>query len=572
MATAEPPTPSTPGPVPVSPDAPGPTARAGAVPAARGPAPGPSAPGDASARRSLLRDTSVSAVVAGFVAVLVSYTGPFLIVLQAADGAGLSVAETTSWVWAISFGSGLTCLVLSWATRQPVITAWSTPGAALLVTTLGGYRFSDVIGAYLVAGVVATVLGFSGLFGRLLTLVPRQVLSAMLAGVLLPFVLAAALAVGASPLVAGGLVAAFLVGRRVAPRYAVLGGLVVGVLLAVLTGELGNPHVTLRIDGPHLTAPTFDLGAVVGIGLPLLVVTMASQNAPGLTVLRNDGYDPDDRLLVGSTAAVWTVLAPFGAHGINLAAITAAICTGREAHHDPHRRYVAGVWCGVFYLALSLVSSGLVALFVAIPGDLVAALAGVALLGALLGATKDAFSGDGPTSEAALVTLAVTASGLTVLTVASPFWGLVAGGFAYVVLTLGRRARADLRGPAAAGRQPWRAAAARRKIVRMSTLTPDDLTYSDVPKESRFEARTAQDALVGLVGYQRRGGALVLTHTEVEDAAAGHGVGSSLARFALDQARSEGVPVVPLCPFVREYVERHPEYADLVQEPPHREG
>lgn len=411
------------------------TAEPTASPAAPAPAPAP-----APQRRSLLRDTSLSAVVAGFVAVLVSYTGPFLVVLQAADDAGLSVTETTSWVWAISFGSGLTCLVLSWATRQPVITAWSTPGAALLVTTLGGYRFSDVIGAYLVAGVLAVVLGFSGLFGRLLALVPRQILSAMLAGVLLPFVLTAALAVEASPLVAGGLVAAFLVGRRVVPRYAVLSGLVVGVLLAVLTGELGNPHVTLQIDGPHLTAPTFDLGAIVGIGLPMLIVTMASQNAPGLTVLRNDGYEPNDRLLVGSTATVWAVLAPFGAHAINLAAITAAICTGREAHHDPRRRYVAGVWCGVFYLLLSLVSSGLVALFLAIPSELVATLAGVALLGALLGATKDAFSGDAPTSEAALVTLAVTASGLTALTIASPFWGLVAGALAYVVLTLGRRA------------------------------------------------------------------------------------------------------------------------------------
>jgi benzoate membrane transport protein len=391
------------------------------------------------ARRSLLRDASLSAVVAGVVAVLVSYTGPFLVVLQAAANAGLTVAETTSWVWAISVGSGLTCLVLSWATRQPVITAWSTPGAALLVTTLGGYRFSDVIGAYLVAGVLAVVLGFSGLFGRLLALVPRPLLSALLAGVLLPFVLRAALAVGASPVVAGGLVVAFLVGRRVVPRYAVLSGLVVGVGLAIATGELGNPHVTLSLDGPHLTAPTFSLGAVVGIGLPMLLVTMASQNAPGLTVLRNDGYEPRDRLLVGSTASAWVLLAPFGAHAINLAAITAAICTGHESHADPRRRYVAGISCGALYLALGAVSSGLVALFVAIPPDLVAALAGTALLGALLGSTKDAFSGGPGTSEAALVTLAVTASGVTALTIASPFWGLVAGAGAYAVLHVGRR-------------------------------------------------------------------------------------------------------------------------------------
>ncbi|MGY4644243.1 benzoate/H(+) symporter BenE family transporter [Cellulomonas sp. URHB0016] len=392
------------------------------------------------ARRPGLRhDVSLSAVVAGFVAVLVSYTGPFLIVLQAARSAELTTAQTTSWVWAISVGSGLTCLVLSWATRQPVVTAWSTPGAALLVAALGGYRFSDAVGAYVVAAAVAVVLGFSGAFGRLLALLPRQLTSALLAGVLLPFVVGAALAVGASPLVAGGVVLAFLVARRFLPRYAVLCGLVVGSVLAAVTGTVGSVDVGLQLDGPHWTTPTFSLPAIVGIGLPLLVVTMASQNAPGLTVLRNDGYLPDDRALVGWTSATWLVLAPFGGHGINLAAITAAICTGRESHPDPRRRYVAGMACGLFYLLFAGVAHGLVELFQAVPTALVAALAGTALLASLVGSLRDAFSGtDHRVHEAAVVTLAVTVSGVSGWAIASPFWGLVAGAAAWAIASGGR--------------------------------------------------------------------------------------------------------------------------------------
>ena len=251
---------------------------------------------------------------------------------------------------------------------------------------------------------------------------------------LLPFVLKAAVAMQTSPLVVGVLVLAFLLGRRFAPRYAVLAALAAGVLTSAFAGDFAGRHVTLGLDGPHWTTPTFSLPAIVGIGLPLLLVTMASQNAPGLTVLRNDGYEPDARRLVGVVSTVWVFLTPFGAHGINLAAITAAICTGPEAHPDPRRRYVAGMACGLFYLAISFGSSGLVGLFTAVPPDLVAALAGVALLGALLGAARDAFSGDGATSEAALITLAVTASGSTFLSVGSAFWGLTAGAVAYLVL------------------------------------------------------------------------------------------------------------------------------------------
>lgn len=408
-------------------------------------------PSRGSDRQSFRRSFSASALTTGFVAVLVSYAGPFLIVLQAASEANLSVAETTSWVWAISIGSGLTCLILSLLTRQPIITAWSTPGAALLLAILNEYRFSDAVGAFLIAGVVAAVLGYTGLFGKLLAIIPGPILSALLAGVLLPFVMQAAGSVGNAPLVAGGLVITYVLGRRFFPRYAVLGALVVGCVLSALNGDLVNPHASLSLDGPHWTTPTFNVGAIVGIAVPLLIVTMASQNGPGLEMLRNSGYKPNDRLLVGGTATAWIAMAPFGGHAINLAAITAGICTGRESNEDPAKRWVAGVFCGIFYLVLGSMSTSLVALFTAIPTDMVTALAGVALIGALLSSLKDSFtpSVNSPVAvtEAALVTLAVTASGMTVWSIGSAFWGVVAGCVVLVVLRIPTRTRTAMPHP-----------------------------------------------------------------------------------------------------------------------------
>ncbi|BCJ40858.1 membrane protein [Actinoplanes ianthinogenes] len=390
------------------------------------------------------KDFSISAVVAGLIAVLVSYSGPFVVVLAAARASGLTEAQTTSWVWAISIGSGLTCLVLSLISKQPVITAWSTPGAALLVGSLGAYKYSDAIGAFLFAAVGMTILGFSGLFGKILARVPKGIVSAMLAGILLPFALAAFQELPHAPAVVVTVLAGYFVGRRKFPRYAVLIALASGAAVAAVQGDLHLGGLHLGIGLPQATMPTFNVSALFSIGLPLLVVTMASQNAPGLAVLRGSGYVPNDRLLLTGTGLTSVLLAPFGSHAINLAAITAAICTGEEAHPNPRRRYVAGAACGVFYLICGFLGTGLVQVFTALPKPLVAAVAGVALLGALLGGLAGAME-DVPAREGALITLAATASGLTVAHVGAAFWGLVSGVAVHLILTATRR-----RKPAAA--------------------------------------------------------------------------------------------------------------------------
>ncbi|MGM7666613.1 benzoate/H(+) symporter BenE family transporter [Microbacterium sp. A93] len=413
------------------------------------------------ARRPAWRHVSVSAVVAGLVAVAISYAGPLLVVLEAAQRAGLDPAQTASWVWAISVGSGVICVAMSLVTRQPVVVAWSVPGAALLITTLGGYDYSDAIGAFIVTGALTVILGITGWFGRLMRALPRPIMAGVLAGVLLPFVLDTAGASAEAPIVAGGLVLAYFLGRRFLPRYAVLVALAVGVVLAFATGTTSAANLSAGVTMPLWTTPSFDLQAIMGISIPLLIVTMAGQNGPGLAMMHSNGYAANDRLLLG-TAGVGSVLfAPFGAHSINLAAITAGICCGREAHEDPTRRYVAGISCGVFFVLFGFAGQNIVELLGAVPEQLVTAAAGVALIGALQGALADTVRVDpapavGATPggvkapanggrarlaglEAGVVTLAVTASGLTVADIAAPFWGFLAGALVYLILTLTAR-------------------------------------------------------------------------------------------------------------------------------------
>ena len=398
---------------------------------------------------TLRADWSLTATVAGLVAALVSYAGPFAVVLQATRAAHLDPATTSSWVWAIAIGSGVSGLVLSLVTRMPVIVAWSTPGAALLIASIGGFRFSDAVGAFLVASVVAAIVGFTGWFGRILAVVPSSIMSALLAGILLPFVISGSVAVVASPLVAGSVVVAFVVAKRWAERYAVVLALATGVVATVLTGggagsgTVGAAGLTdgalgLRLTTPMVFVPTFDVAALLSIGLPLLLITLAAQNAPGLTVLRTHGYEPDDRLLVGGVSLVSALCTPFGGHATNLAAITAAICTGPEAHPDPRRRYVAGAVCGVANLIAGAFAATLVSAYTALPAPMISALAAVALVASVIGALSATLSVPGPTQTAAVITLAVTASGVVVAGIGSAFWGLVAGVTVWATLTGGR--------------------------------------------------------------------------------------------------------------------------------------
>jgi benzoate membrane transport protein len=381
----------------------------------------------------LLRDVSLSAVAAGFVTVLVGFTSSAVLVFEAARAAGATPAEVGSWIFALGLGMGATCIGLSLYYRTPVVTAWSTPGAALLITAVAGLPMAESVGAFLVSAALMTLAGFTGVFERFMNRVPISLASAMLAGVLLRFGLDVFVAMKTQLALVLLMFAAYLAARRLLPRYAVIAALAVGVAAAGTQGLLHLGAVDLALARPIFTAPRFSVRALVGVALPLFVVTMASQNIPGIAVLRASGYDTPVSPLVGWTGAATLALAPFGGYALNLAAITAAICTGREAHEDARKRYVAAVSAGAFYLLVGLFGATVGALFAAFPRELVAAIAGLALFGTIGGGLANALRDDAG-REPALVTFLVTASGTSLFGVGSAFWGLVAGGVATAVL------------------------------------------------------------------------------------------------------------------------------------------
>ena len=382
---------------------------------------------------SLRSDLSVSAVSAGFVTVLVGFTSSAVIVFQAAQALGAGAAEIASWMWALGLGMGVTCIALSLRYRVPVVTAWSTPGAAMLITSAAGVAMPEAIGAFLVCAALITIAGFTGWFERVIDRIPLSLASGMLAGVLLRFGLDVFVAMKSQFALAFAMFAVYLVARRVFPRYAVVTALAVGIAIAAFTGLLRVDGLRLELAQPVFTVPRFSLSALIGIALPLFVVTMASQNVPGAAVLRADGYAVPISPLIGWTGVATLLLAPFGAYALNLAAITAAICTGREAHEDPAKRYVAAVSAGIFYIAIGLFGATVGALFAAFPKELILTIAGLALLGTIGNGLAAALARERE-REPALVTFLVTASGVTLLGIGSAFWGLVAGVLALVVL------------------------------------------------------------------------------------------------------------------------------------------
>ncbi|NML13802.1 benzoate/H(+) symporter BenE family transporter [Azohydromonas caseinilytica] len=379
----------------------------------------------------VLRDLSLSAVVAGFVAVLVGFTSSVVIVFHAAEALGATPAQTVSWMWALGLGMGLTSAGLSLWYRQPVLTAWSTPGAALIAGT-SGLSMAEGIGAFVVCALLIVAAGASGFFARVMDRIPRALAAALLAGVLTRFGFDACLALKASPVLVGAMLAAYLLGRRLWPRYAVPGVLLAGMAVAAGQGTLNLGAVQWRLAQPVWTLPAFSVQALVGLALPLFVVTMASQNLPGVAAQRAAGYDTPVSPPVTVTGLASLLLAPFGGYALNLAAITAAICMGREAHADPAKRYMAAVMAGLFYITLGLAGGAVVGLIGAFPKGLVLAVAGLALLSTIGGALAMGLQEE-RTREAALLTFLVTASGLSLFGIASAFWGLVAGVLALAV-------------------------------------------------------------------------------------------------------------------------------------------
>lgn len=392
---------------------------------------------DAARSAGFFRDISLSAAVAGFVTVLVGFASSAVIVFQAARALGASPDEISSWIWALGLGMGVTCIALSLRYRVPVVTAWSTPGAAMLITTTSGLPLSQAIGAFLLSAVLILIAGFSGWFERGMRRIPLSLASGMLAGVLLRFGLDVFVAMQTRLALALAMLAVYLCGRRWFPRYAVIATLLTGIAIAAGTGSLQWGAVHLQLAKPIFILPDLSLAAVFGIALPLFVVTMASQNVPGVAVIRASGYDVPISPVIGWIGAVNAVLAPFGAYALNLAAITAAICMGREAHEAPSRRYVAAVFAGVFYLIVGLFGATVAALFAAFPKELIMAIAGIALFGTI-GNSLAAALREEQDREPALITFLVTASGLSLGGIGSAFWGLLAG--VAVLLVLRRRA------------------------------------------------------------------------------------------------------------------------------------
>lgn len=365
-------------------------------------------------------------IVAALISVIVNYGGTFILVFQGAKAAGLSPEQTASWIWSVSVGVGLTGAWLSFRYREPIITAWSTPGAAFLIAVLPGTPYPEMIGAYMLSAIGFVVLGASGCFERVVRMIPPGIAAGLLAGILLRFGVGAFGGAGIDPFFVGALILAYALLRRFTARYAIVGVLVTGIALLLGLGQVSFASVALKFAVPVWVTPEFSLNTLLGVALPLFVITLTGQYMPGMLVLRNDGFKTSANPILTVTGLGSLIMAPFGSHAFNVAAITAAICTGKESHEEPAKRYVAGLACGVFYVLVGVFGTTLAALFVVLPPTFITTLAGLALLGAIGGSLATALV-DLRGRETALITFLATAANVTLFGLGGAFWGLVAG-------------------------------------------------------------------------------------------------------------------------------------------------
>lgn len=381
----------------------------------------------------MLRDVSISAVGAGFLAVLVSYAGPLMIFFTAAQSAHASTEMISSWVWAISIGAAVSGIALSWSFKVPVVTAWSAPGTALLVSLFPAMSLNQAVGAYISAAAILFVIGISGYFDKLIRLIPKGVASAMMAGILFQFGTGVFTSVRSAPELAFGMIAAYLLLKRLLPRYCLVLLLAIGVALAVGLEGASLDGVTLTLATPVFIEPEWTWGATLSLAIPLVLVSLTGQLLPGMAILRGAGYDTPARPLIAATSAMSVAVAFFGGITIVIAAITAALCTDRNAHEDPSRRYIAGMASGVFFLIGGCFAGTIVLLFTALPTAFIAVLAGLALLGAI-GSNFLAMANQPGHLDASIITFLATASGMTLLGLGSAFWGVAIGTLAYLLL------------------------------------------------------------------------------------------------------------------------------------------
>ncbi|HEA51664.1 hypothetical protein LCGC14_0707110 [marine sediment metagenome] len=381
----------------------------------------------------LLKDLSLPAIVAGFLAVLVSYSGPLAIFFQAGASAGISTEMMTSWVWAISMGAAISGIVLSIWLKAPVVTAWSAPGTALLVSLFPGLSLNEAVGAYITAAIIIFIIGVSGTFDAFVRAIPKGIAAGMMAGILFQFGVGAFTAIETTPALALGMLACYVVFRRLFPKYTLVLLLIAGVILAVALEGASLSGVRLSLAVPQFIKPEWSLGSTLSLAVPLVLVSLTGQFLPGMAIIQGAGYPVKAKPIIGVTSLVSLPMAFFGGITTVVAAITAAICTSKDAHEDPSRRYIAGVFNGVFYLVGGLFAGTIVSLFTSLPAAFIAVLAGLALLGAISGNLFSALE-DASHREASLITFVVTASGMSLYGLSSAFWGVVIGYGCYLVL------------------------------------------------------------------------------------------------------------------------------------------
>lgn len=384
--------------------------------------------------QTLKRDWSISATVAGFLAVLISYSGPLIIFFQAAQQAQVPTDMMASWIWGISIGAALAGIFLSIKFKVPVITAWSAPGTALLVTLFPQISLNEAVAAYITSAVVIFIIGTSGYFDKLLKWIPQDIAAAMMAGILFQFGLGLFLATNSMPMIVFGMLAVFLFAKRLSPRYAMVWVLFAGVALSLLLGKMNPITMDFSLAIPHFIQPEWTWNSTLNLALPLILVSLTGQFLPGMAIMKLSGYDTPAKPIITTTSIASLAVACVGGITIVLASITAALCMGKDAHELKEKRYIAGIANGIFYILGGLFAGSIVMLFSLLPKELVAALAGLALLGAI-GTNISAAMKNETHRDAALITFLATASGMHFLGLSSVFWGICIGLFAHVVLT-----------------------------------------------------------------------------------------------------------------------------------------
>lgn len=383
--------------------------------------------------QKLIQDFSVPAVFAGFITFLIGISVSAVLVIQGAQTLGATPEQISSWLWALGLSIGISGLVLSWKYGYPVATAWSTPGIALIIATGSHYSLSSAIGAFIVCGILTAFVGFSGLFQRLLSKIPMSLSCAMLAGILLKFGIQIFTGLEQSWAFILTLLAIYLVAKRLWPRYCIVLTVVAAMIICPMFMPFQFPHLSWSLAKPVWISPEFSLSTIIGLGLPLFIINMSSQFLPGIGMIKSYSYQPHTNSLVGWIGVSQTILAPFGAFSVCLAAISAAVSLDDQVHPDPKRRYIAGISCGFFYIIMGLFATTLTGLLMAFPKIFIVALAGIALFGTISHNIAIAFK-EPQDREPALLTFLMSASGVQFFGIGSAFWGLLLGIVVAIIL------------------------------------------------------------------------------------------------------------------------------------------